>query len=113
MSAQLLTNESFGREVLEADVPVLVDFWAPWCPPCRKMLPLIDELAASSDGRFKVFKVDVDEEPELAARYAVSALPTMLVFRRGEIAETLIGYKDRATILAALGVGGREAAAIG
>jgi len=113
MSTQLLTNESFSHEVLEAEIPVLVDFWAAWCPPCRKMLPLIDELAASSAGRFKVFKVDVGEEPQLAARYAISVLPTMLVFRDGEIVETLVGCKDKNAILAELGLGRNAAAAIG
>lgn len=103
MSIQSLTSETFEREVLEAKLPVLVDFWAAWCRPCRQMLPLVEELAAEGEGRFKVFKVDVGEEPELAARYGVQVLPTLAVFRNGEVAQTLEGYKHKAALLAALG----------
>ena len=113
MSIPSLTSKTFEREVLQAELPVLVDFWAAWCGPCRQMLPLVEELAAEGEGRFKIVKVDVGEEPELAARYGVKALPTLAVFLRGEIAQTLEGYKNRAALLAALGVARPVAAAIG
>lgn len=113
MSIQSLTSETFRQEVLEVEQPVLVDFWAAWCGPCRRMLPALEELASESEGRFKVVKVDVGDEPELAARYGVQALPTLVVFRDGEVAQTLVGYKDKAVLLAALGVGRSAGAAVG
>ena len=113
MSIPSLTSESFRQEVLAADLPVLVDFWAAWCAPCRRMLPALEELAAESGGRFKVVKVDVGEEPDLAARYGVHALPTLVVFRQGEVAETLVGYREKSALLAALGVAPPLSAAIG
>ena len=90
MAANVNTRD-FDREVLASEVPVLVDFWAPWCPPCRKQLPVVEKLADETDGRFKVVKVNVDEAPELAARYEVSSIPTLVVFRAGQEAERLLG----------------------
>lgn len=113
MSIPSLTSQTFEREVLQAELPVLVDFWAAWCGPCRQMLPLIEELAAEGEERFKIVKVDVGEEPQLAAKYGVQALPTLAVFRRGEVAQTLEGYKNKSALLAALGVARPVAAAIG
>ena len=113
MSIPSLTSQTFEREVLQAELPVLVDFWAAWCGPCRQMLPLIEELAAEGEGRFKIVKVDVGEEPQLAAKYGVQVLPTLAVFRRGEVAQTLEGYKNKSALLAALGVARPVAAAIG
>jgi thioredoxin 1 len=102
MSLQELTAESFQQLALEAEVPVLVDFWSATCGPCRRMLPILEQLAAESEGRFKIFKVDVAEQPQLAARYQIYALPTLLIFRRGEAVETIVGYKEQAVLLAAL-----------
>lgn len=102
MSVQSLSAENFPQHVLEAETPVLVDFWSPACGPCRRMAPLLEELAAESEGRFKIFKVDVAEQPQLAARYQVHALPTLLIFCGGEATEALVGYKDKPALLAAL-----------
>jgi thioredoxin 1 len=102
MSLQELTAENFQQLALEAEVPVLVDFWSATCGPCRRMLPVLEQLAAESEGRFKVFKVDVAEQPQLAARYQIYALPTLLIFCHGETAQTMVGYKEQAVLLAAL-----------
>ncbi|MCR5584833.1 MAG: thioredoxin [Lachnospiraceae bacterium] len=77
-------NETFKKEVLESDVPVLVDFWATWCGPCRAFAPTLDKLAAASNGEFKVGKVDVDENEDLAAEYGIQSIPTVIVFKGGE-----------------------------
>ena len=82
-----LTSENFEAEVLKSDVPVLVDFWAPWCGPCRMMGPVIEELANESDGSYKVGKINVDDEIELASTYKVMSIPMLAVFKNGAIAE--------------------------
>ncbi|MFM7221097.1 MAG: thioredoxin [Nodosilinea sp.] len=86
-----LTSENFVSEVLQSDVPVLVDFWAAWCGPCRIMNPIIDELAEIFDGRAKIAKLNVDEENELALQYHVNAIPTLILFRKGERMEIIEG----------------------
>ncbi len=86
-----LTAENFVSEVLQSDVPVLVDFWAAWCGPCRIMNPIIDELAEIFDGRAKIAKLNVDEENELALQYHVNAIPTLILFRKGERMEIIEG----------------------
>lgn len=86
-----LTAENFVSEVLKSDVPVLVDFWAAWCGPCRIMNPIIDELAEIFDGRAKIAKLNVDEEDKLALQYNVNAIPTLILFHRGERMETIEG----------------------
>lgn len=93
--AKKLTSENFKTEVLEAAGPVLVDFWATWCGPCRNQGPIVDELA--EDG-FAVGKVDVDEEPELAQQYGVMSIPTLLVFREGREVNRVVGLTDRDTL---------------
>ncbi|MFO8098189.1 MAG: thioredoxin [Salinibacter sp.] len=86
-----LTDDNFEDEVLNADEPVLVDFWATWCGPCRQIAPIIEDLADEFEGRAKVGKVDVDENPQTAQEYGVRSIPTLLFFKDGEVQETLVG----------------------
>jgi thioredoxin 1 len=99
---QELTADAFQQEVIDSPVPVLVDFWTPRCAPCRRLAPVLDELAAEAGGRFRVGKVNAWEEQGLAVRYRISAVPTLLVFQGGEVVNTLVGYQDRRRLLEAL-----------
>ena len=93
-----LTDENWDREVLQAPGTVLVDFWAPWCPPCRMIAPSIDALGAEFQGRAKVGKLNVDDNPRVAERYRISSIPTLLVFRGGQLAEQRVGALPKAEI---------------
>ena len=77
--------QTFDKVVLQSDIPVLVDFWAPWCGPCRAIAPILDQIAAEQDGKLRVVKLNVDENPSLASRYDVSSIPAMKVFQGGEV----------------------------
>lgn len=103
MSAKAVTATTFEEEVLKSDVPVLVDFWATWCGPCKMLSPIIAQIAEEADG-FKVFSVDVDQEQELAFKYQVSAIPTLLVFKNGEVANRGVGFMQKAQVLNLLNV---------
>ncbi|MGN0632784.1 MAG: thioredoxin [Oscillospiraceae bacterium] len=98
MSEINLTNENFTAEVLESDKPVLVDFWAPWCGPCRMLGPVISEIAKQYSGKVKVCKVNVDEQNELAVKYGISSIPTLKLFKNGEVTDTSIGFVPKAKI---------------
>ncbi len=91
----VLTAENFEREVLQSEQPVLVDFWASWCGPCKMIAPLIDELAGQYAGRAKIAKLNVDEEGEIAARFGIMSIPTLLLFKQGEQAGRLVGYQPK------------------
>ena len=99
MSTLAVTPETFEAEVLKADVPVLVDFWATWCGPCKMLSPIVAEIAAEAKD-FKVVSIDVDEAQELAMKYSVSAIPTLLVFKNGEVANRSVGFVQKPQILA-------------
>ena len=98
MAEIVLTEQNFEQEVLKSDIPVLVDFWATWCGPCRMLAPTIAKIAEEQEGKIKVGKIDVDEEPELAAKYGIASIPTLIVFKNGEVAKTSIGVVPKAAI---------------
>ena len=101
MAEITITNKNFDQEVLASDKPVLVDFWATWCGPCRMLAPIIEEIAESRSD-IKVGKVNVDEEGELAVRFGISSIPTVMVFKNGDVAAQAVGYRPRAEIEALL-----------
>jgi len=89
------TQETFQSEVLTAATPVLVDFWAEWCGPCKMIGPILDELAEEYDGKVKVVNVNIDEQQTLAAQYGIRAIPTLLMFSKGEVSEQIVGLKSK------------------
>ena len=95
MAEITLTSDIFDAEVLDSNVPVLVDFWASWCGPCKMLAPIIEEIAKEYDGKIKVGKVNVDDEQKLAMDYGIASIPTVILFKDGEIKETLIGYRGK------------------
>ena len=95
MSTVKITTTNFEQEVLQSQIPVLPDFWADWCGPCRMAAPIIDEIAAETTGKVKVGKVNVDTDIELAQRYRIASIPTFLVFKNGELAEKAIGLQSK------------------
>ena len=96
------TDANFADEVLAAGTPVLVDFWAPWCGPCRMIAPLIDEIADEKAGVIKVGKVNVDDNPEIAAKYRIQAIPTILIFKAGEKKDQITGLTSKGDLVAKL-----------
>lgn len=103
MAEITLTQENFEEQALAAEKPVLVDFWATWCGPCRMLAPIVAEIAEERDD-VVVGKVNVDDESELAARYGVSSIPTVILFKDGKVSATSVGYRSKAQLLAALGL---------
>ena len=93
-----LSNENFNKEVLNSEKPVLVDFWATWCGPCKMIAPIISEISEEFNNKVKVGKVNVDEEKELAIKYGISSIPTVVIFKDGKIAKTLIGFRPKEEI---------------
>jgi thioredoxin 1 len=93
-AAAAVTTADFDKEVLQSDVPVLVDFWAVWCGPCRMIAPTVDAVAEEFNGKAKVFKLNVDENPEIAARYGVQSIPTLIVFKGGQQVKQLVGGQN-------------------
>ncbi|MFU0832483.1 MAG: Thioredoxin [Oscillospiraceae bacterium] len=102
MAVVTITNENFESTVLKSDKPVLVDFWASWCGPCRMVSPIVDEIGNESDGRYLVGKVNVDEQPDIAARYNIMSIPTLIVFKNGQAVKTSVGVRSKQDILSML-----------
>lgn len=97
-----LTQENFDQQVLNSTTPVLVDFWAEWCGPCKMIAPLLDELADEYDGKVKIGKVNIDEQQALATKYGIRAIPTLLLINKGEVAEQMVGAKSKRDLKASL-----------
>ena len=102
MAEVVLTEKNFEEEVLKSDKPVLVDFWATWCGPCRMLAPTIAKIAEEQEGIIKVGKIDVDDEPELAAKYGIASIPTLRVFKNGEVVKSSVGVQPKPMIEAML-----------
>jgi thioredoxin 1 len=97
-----VTDGSFESEVLKSDTPVLVDFWAPWCGPCRAIAPILDDLAGEYSGRLKIVKINVDDNPATPAQYGVRGIPNLLIIKGGQVKEQIIGAVPRGTLVKAV-----------
>ena len=98
-NAVAVNEESFNKEVLESAIPVLVDFWAAWCGPCRAIAPIVEQIAGEHSGRLKVVKLDVDENGEVSIRYGVMNIPTLLVFKGGKVVERIVGAMPKPALM--------------
>ena len=93
-----VTDSTFKDEVLESDVPVLVDFWAPWCGPCRMVAPVVDEIADQFEGKVKVLKLNTDENPQIASQYGIRSIPTLMIFKGGQRVDMVVGAVPKTTL---------------
>ena len=102
MAEITITKDNFEKEVLQSDIPVLVDFWAVWCGPCQMVGPILSEIAEENEGKLKVGKINVDEQPELAREFGIMSIPTMMVFKDGKKGNQLVGLVPKEQILGLL-----------
>ena len=100
--AKEVTDSTFEAEVLQSDIPVLVDFWAPWCGPCRALSPVIDQLSEEYAGKVKIFKLNTDDNPESAVKFRINSIPNLIFFKGGKPVDQVIGGQDKATLKAKL-----------
>ncbi|MBN3894874.1 MULTISPECIES: thioredoxin [unclassified Nostoc] len=101
-TAAQVTDSSFKQEVLDSDVPVLVDFWAPWCGPCRMVAPVVDEISEQYKGQIKVVKVNTDENPNVASQYGIRSIPTLMIFKGGQKVDMVVGAVPKTTLASTL-----------
>ena len=101
-TASAVTDSSFEQEVLQSDVPVLVDFWAPWCGPCRMVAPVVDEIAEQCAGQIKVVKLNTDENPNTASQYGIRSIPTLMIFKGGQRVDMVVGAVPKTTLASTL-----------
>ncbi len=99
MATKEVNSSSFEAEVLQSELPVLVDFWAPWCGPCKALTPTIDKLATELDGKVKIVKLNIDESPEIAGKYSIMSIPTLLIFDKGNVSDQLVGLVQKEKIM--------------
>lgn len=99
MSVITITSENFEKEVINSEIPVLVDFWAGWCGPCKMLSPIVDEIAEEVNGKVKVGKINVDEQVELSSKFKVMSIPTLIFFEKGKAETTLVGVRSKQEIL--------------
>ncbi len=97
-----VSDDSFDSEVLKSPVPVLIDFWAPWCGPCRAIAPIVDELAGEYAGKLKIVKMNVDDKPRTPARYGVRGIPNLILFKNGEVQQQIVGAVPKAHLVKAI-----------
>ena len=102
MAEVTITKDNFQKEVMDSDIPVLVDFWATWCGPCRMLAPTLEEIARENEGKIKVGKVNVDDQQELAIKFGIMSIPTLIVFKDGKITNQTMGLQLKESIMALL-----------
>ena len=97
-----ISDVSFDQEVLKSEIPVLIDFWAPWCGPCKAIAPVVEQLSAEYDGKLKVVKMNVDDNPQTPSKYGVRGIPNLLIFKGGQVAEQIVGAVPKGQLVKAI-----------